>query len=53
MALACKHSTITDSCLHLADNVNSYNGTSDLQLERMNVYFNEVGVLCPIFNYHC
>jgi hypothetical protein len=21
----------------------SYNGTSDLQLERMNVYFNEVG----------
>ena len=21
---------------------NSYNGTSDLQLERMNVYFNEV-----------
>jgi len=23
---------------------NSYNGTSDLQLERMNVYFNEVRV---------
>jgi hypothetical protein len=22
----------------------SYNGTSDLQLERMNVYFNEVSV---------
>lgn len=22
----------------------SYNGTSDLQLERMNVYFNEVGL---------
>jgi tubulin beta len=44
MALACKHSAITDSCLHLADNVNSYNGTSDLQLERMNVYFNEVSI---------
>jgi hypothetical protein len=44
MALACKHSAIMDSCLHLADNVNSYNGTSDLQLERMNVYFNEVRI---------
>ena len=26
-----------------SDNQTSYNGTSDLQLERMNVYFNEVG----------
>jgi hypothetical protein len=26
----------------MADIQNSYNGSSDLQLERMNVYFNEV-----------
>ena len=26
----------------LVANFSSYNGTSDLQLERMNVYFNEV-----------
>lgn len=29
-------------CLLQADIVDSYNGTSDLQLERLNVYFNEV-----------
>jgi len=28
----------------------SYNGTSELQLERMNVYFNEVG--CPDYILH-
>lgn len=26
-----------------------YNGTSDLQLERMSVYFNEVNKICPPF----
>ena len=29
----------------LSTNDSSYNGTSDLQLERMNVYFNEVCVV--------
>lgn len=28
--------------------VDSYNGSSDLQLERMNVYFNEVRHLNPL-----
>jgi hypothetical protein len=47
MALACKclqsyKVAVQASCLHPTNISRSYNGTSDLQLERMNVYFNEV-----------
>ena len=41
MALACKQ-TLSHVLPPLSADVVSYNGTSDLQLERMNVYFNEV-----------
>lgn len=42
MALECKypHECFSQPWADLS----SYHGTSDLQLERMNVYFNEVGV---------
>jgi hypothetical protein len=46
MALECKclqsSRIATQAPLHLTNIPLSYNGTSDLQLERMNVYFNEV-----------
>jgi len=56
-ALACKHSIIIEtdcklSCLRLADTIDSYNGTSDLQLERMNVYFNEVCIIHNTPSHH-
>ena len=41
MALASKQIQRTLPFVHTADHAR-YNGTSDLQLERMNVYFNEV-----------
>ena len=46
MALECKclqtsRIAAQAPCLHLTNIPFSYNGTSDLQLERMNVYFNE------------
>jgi hypothetical protein len=33
---------------HGLDGSGVYNGTSDLQLERMNVYFNEVAACVPL-----
>jgi len=49
MALECKclqtsRIATQTPCLHLTNIPLSYNGTSDLQLERMNVYFNEVRI---------
>ena len=41
MVLACKP-TFSHLIPPLSADLVSYNGTSDLQLERMNVYFNEV-----------
>ena len=41
-ALACKYPSERFS--KPRTDLSSYHGTSDLQLERMNVYFNEVGV---------
>lgn len=36
------------SCYDIPLTKYSYNGTSDLQLERMNVYFNEVRSMLPL-----
>lgn len=41
MVLACKPK-VFPPWLFLCLTLDRYNGTSDLQLERMNVYFNEV-----------